>query len=70
MFYNLGFIDDYARERTRTLLQEAEQDRLAHAASSRRTSSVRLHLAGLLFALAERVEGQPVAAGADAPLTA
>ena len=70
MFHNLGFVDNYARERVRSLLQEAEQDRLASLATGRRTSAVRVQLAGVLFALAERLEGQPTSAGADVALTA
>ena len=70
MFCNLGFIDNYARERTCWLLQEAEQDRLARLATGQRTSSVRVRLAGVLFALAERLEDRPTSAGADAALMA
>ena len=70
MFHNLGFVDNYARERARLLQQEAEQDRLANLATGRRTSAVRVQLAGVLFALAERLEGQPTSAGADVALTA
>jgi hypothetical protein len=70
VFYNLGFSDDYARQRTLSLLREAEQDRLADLAAGRRTSSLRLQVAGVLFALAERLERQPASASADARLTA
>lgn len=63
MNHNLGFLDDYATQRLRQLAQEAEHERLVRAA--RRPRPLRVRAAGVLYALADRLDGgrRPVERG-------
>ena len=58
MYVNLAYLDDHVRSHVNELLREAEHERLvAEAVGYGRP--VRAQVAGLLRAVADRLEGQP-----------
>ena len=60
MSFGLVFSDDYVQEVVNERLREAERERLA-ALVSGPGRPVRVRVAGWLFAVARRLEGQPQA---------
>ena len=60
VFFSVALSDEYVREVVSDRLRQAERDRLADLAAGP-SRPVRARVAGWLFAIARRIEGQPQA---------